>query len=458
MSAAVLLKFWVVGEIDVASDFSVYALTVVAIMLTMAAMLIYMLNSRQSLVYSSKLLHAMCSAVAVSYVINIYFSMISVYAMPVALAAFMIAPLSKRRDAFVGNLFCNILVFSTGIVEIYYGASTPILGLLVMSTVGIAIGTFVSYIISITAYRKDFVAKGVILGAIFMCLVAIFTLCQDNFIFGSEEFGAQLLELIGMLSIASFAPIFIGLLCQPMFEYAFNLVTNSRLVEFTDHNSPLIKRLITEAPGTFNHSLAVANFAEMCAGAIGENPYLARACAYYHDIGKLTNPEYYRENQSEINHHDALLPEVSAEIIRKHTDSGFELCKKYRVPYEISHVTVQHHGTLIIHLFYQKAKSLTDSPVDEYEYSYHGVKPQTKVAAIIMLCDAGEAAIRAMTAPNGEKVDAVLSSLIMDRISSGQFDDCDLSLSDLNKIKQTIIMAFGGQFHKRIKYTTDGDN
>ena len=147
-----------------------------------------------------------------------------------------------------------------------------------------------------------------------------------------------------------------------------------------------------------------------------------------------------------------MLPEVSAEIIRGHTIEGLKLCRKYRIPEEISHVTVQHHGTLLIPVFYEKAKKLTDGEVDPYEYSYHGVTPVTKIAAIIMICDSGEAAIRAMDKPNGEKVDKLIKSLIDSRIAAGQFDNCDISLRDLNTVRRTIVNSFGGMYHERLKY------
>ena len=269
-----------------------------------------------------------------------------------------------------------------------------------------------------------------------------------------SAFGEKILTLkeIGFLAGGTFGQVIVAVALQPVFESMFNLVTNTRLVEFTDHNAPLIKRLKEEAPGTFIHSLAVANFAEVCASAIGENPYLARACAYYHDVGKLVNPLHFKENQPDDNPHDGLLPEVSAEIIRGHTTEGKRLCDEYRIPHEISDITVQHHGTLPIYVFLNKAKQLTDGEVDIEEYSYHGHTPVTKIAAIIMLCDSSEAAIRAMDNPDAERVDKLLRKLISDRINARQFDDCDITLRDLDIIRMTIISAYGGQFHKRLKY------
>ena len=252
--------------------------------------------------------------------------------------------------------------------------------------------------------------------------------------------------------ICTYAPVLIALMLQPLFESTFNILTNPKLNELTDHSSPLIKRLITEASGTFNHCLAVASYAELCAIAIGENPHLAKACAYYHDVGKLENPKYFGENQGNVNYHDRLLPEVSAEIIRKHTTDGYELCNKYHIPAEIRDITIQHHGTLPMAVFYYKAKKLTDSDVDSYDYEYHGVTPVSKIAAIMMICDAAEAAIRASGKPTAEEVDKLITNIINDRISKHQFDNCDITLKDLNIIKNTIINVYGGHVHSRVKY------
>jgi putative nucleotidyltransferase with HDIG domain len=268
---------------------------------------------------------------------------------------------------------------------------------------------------------------------------------------GTSRF-VQVMDRGKWTAIAIFAQLVLSLVFQPVLEKAFNLLTNSRLVELTDHYSPLVKRLIEEAPGTFNHSLAVANFAEVCATAIGENPYMARACAYYHDIGKLSSPIYFKENQSELNPHDSILPEVSAEIIRGHTLDGYKICKQYHIPDEIARVTIEHHGTMPIYVFYKKAQQLTDSGVDVKDYSYGGGTPTTKIAAIIMICDAAEAALRAIDSPDAKKAEMTLSDIIWSRIQNGQFGECDITLKELNTIQNTISGSFGGVYHKRLKY------
>ena len=440
--------------------------------LVLAALAFYLLYSRRELLFASRDLYAVGAVVAFSYIACIFFGFISIYAIPTVLAAFIIAPIARRRDAFIGNFFVNILLLITLLTEyIYVGGMSVegigiyrVLEILVKFVIGVSGGTIAAYTVWNRAGRLGYIVKSLLVGIGVYALIILGSVLTGVFV---NQAGIRITEYNFFVSymrlpmafgaIAAFSPFLFGLMLQPVLERAFNLITDSRLIELTDHNSSLIKRLRLETPGTFSHSLAVASFAEMCASAIGENPYLARAAAYYHDVGKLSNPDYYKENQADINLHDELLPEVSADIIKAHTQDGLALCEKYRIPIEVAHVTVQHHGTLLIPVFYQKAKNLTDGEVDKAQYSYQGVTPRSKIAAIIMLADAGEAAIRSLGSnPAVEQVDELLSSIIEGRIKDGQFDYCDISLKELTVIKNTIIKAFGGLYHTRLKYP-DGD-
>lgn len=442
---ATVIKFAVVRQIRVSSPAITYIGLALCFAFLLTALYIYLINSRKALVASTKELAALCSAICFAYIFCFYISLADVFLMPVALTAFLLAPLSRRRDAFLFNLFCNVMLLVGLLIEKDLRGSANYYPVIVTFVIGMISGTLAAYNVSNDAKRVSYIVKGFLIGIFSVALMVV--LISIN-----AESPTAFIGHLAQTGIAAAVQIVLGLLLQPILESIFNLITNSRLVELTDHNSPLIKRLISEAPGTFNHCLAVANFSEVCATAIGENPYLARACAYYHDIGKLVNPLYFKENQSDYNPHDEVLPEVSAEIIRGHTTEGLKLCNEYRIPDEISHVTIQHHGTLPIAVFYNKAKQLTDGEVDLNEYSYHGVTPVTKVAAIIMICDSGEAAIRAMDKPDGERVDRLLKSLIDARIAAGQFDNCDVTLRDLDVIRKTIVGAYGGLFHKRMKY------
>lgn len=422
-----------------------YVLIAIGAAAILVSLFVYFVYSRRGLIHRTGELTAVIVCLCMGYTACLGLSLVTVYLMPVAVTAFLIAPIARRRDAFVCSLACNVMIISVLLIAVRSGAPFEVYDVLAVALTGIAAGSLAAYNVSNDTKRLSYVWKGIVVGIVGIVLMFACFAVRGAF----KDFLSQLMYM----AIAVVAQVLAGLVLQPIVEKIFNLVTNSRLVELTDRNSPLIKRLRNEALGTFSHCMSVANFAEMCAVAIGENPYLARACAYYHDVGKLANPLYYKENQAgHTNPHDDLLPEVSAEIIRGHTSEGLKLCRKYRIPEEISHVTVQHHGTLLIPVFYEKAKKLTDSDVDPYDYSYHGITPVTKMAAIIMICDSGEAAIRAMDKPDGEKVDKLIKSLIDARIAAGQFDNCDISLRDLNTIRSTIVGSFGGLYHERLKY------
>lgn len=433
-----------------------YFLITLCTTVILVSLTVYFVYSRRGLILNLKELSAVYACMAIGYSLSLCLSLVTCYLMPIAITAFLIAPIAKRRDAFVCSLACVLLVMTTlliGVGDATYpdrlgiaGITAPTLSdIIPITLVGILSGSIAAYTVSNDTKRISYVLKGLAIGIGGVAILSICLVCR-----GAID---ELREVLPFMGIAAVLQVTVGLLLQPIVERIFNLVTNSRLVELTDRNSPLIERLTNEALGTFSHCMSVANFAEMCAVAIGENPYLARACAYYHDVGKLMNPLYFKENQAgTANPHDDLLPEVSAEIIRSHTTEGIKLCQKYRIPEEVSHVIVQHHGTLLIPVFYEKAKRLTDGEVNSYEYSYHGITPITKIAAIIMICDSGEAAIRAMDNPTGERVDKLIKGLIDSRLAAGQFDNCEITMRDLNVIRRTMVDSFGGLYHQRLKY------
>ena len=416
-----------------------------------------------------------CVCIAVAYAASMFAHRISPYLMPTFLTAFLLAPLVKRRDVFIASLFCNIMIITTLLVELVTvgiaPASNPTsiyvspqiitasVAPLVMFLVGIFSGSITAFGLTYESRRFEYILKGAAICIASIALILSFQMIAHGIVASIPAAGDVPASYIprGILfallwgSIAVFAQLVLSIFLQPLFEKIFNLLTNARLMDLTDHNFPLIKRLITETPGTFNHALNVANFAEVCATAIGDNPYLARACAYYHDIGKLSNPHFFKENQSGENPHDAVLPEVSAEIIRNHAVSGLELCRQYRIPEEIALVSAEHHGNMPISMFLDKAQRLTDGEVDIKEYSYRGPTPTTKISAIIMICDTAEAALRAESM-EAEQAEELLTALIRQRIQSGQFDRCDITLSELTIIKDTILSAYSGVYHKRLKY------
>lgn len=240
---------------------------------------------------------------------------------------------------------------------------------------------------------------------------------------------------------------------QPALEQMFRLATPSRLLELTNPNQPLMKRLMIEAPGTYHHSIIVANLAEAAADKIQANPFLARAGAYYHDIGKLKRPAYFKENQNGDNPHERTDPYVSAAILISHTMDGVLLAQKEHMPREVQDIILQHHGVTPVMFFYHKALQMSDgSHVDIDEFRYSGPKPNTKEAAIVMLADTIEAAVRSMKDPTPKGIDQFIERLVRGKLEDGQLSDSPLSLSDIDKICDAFSGILKGVYHERIEY------
>lgn len=240
---------------------------------------------------------------------------------------------------------------------------------------------------------------------------------------------------------------------QPAFEGLFHLATPSRLLEITNPNQPLMKRLMMEAPGTYHHSIIVANLAEAAADKIGANSYLARAGAYYHDIGKLKRPGYFSENQRGSNPHEKTDPYVSAAILTAHTRDGALIAQQNHLPPEVSDIILQHHGVTPVMFFYHKALQLSDGKhVDINDFRYAGPKPQTKEASVVMLADTIEAAVRSMKDPTSKAIDQFIERLVRGKLEDGQLSDCPLSLRDIDQICEAFSGILKGVYHERVEY------
>lgn len=242
----------------------------------------------------------------------------------------------------------------------------------------------------------------------------------------------------------------------PLLEYLFKLTTDISLLELLDLNQPLMRNLLVEAPGTYHHSIIVGNLVEAAAEAVGVNPLLARVSAYYHDIGKIKMPEYFIENQRmPISRHDKLAPRMSSLILISHVKEGVELAKQHKLPESIIDIIQQHHGTSVITYFYQKAKEQQGdavSPPAEEDFRYPGAKPQTRVAALVLMADAVEAASRALTDPIPARISVLVDRIINRFFLDGQLDDCELTLKDLGEIKSHFVYLLTSMFHRRINY------
>jgi len=245
----------------------------------------------------------------------------------------------------------------------------------------------------------------------------------------------------------------------PLIENAFKIVTPYGLVELTDHNQPLLRRLQMEAPGTYHHSIMVANLCEAAAEVVGANPILAKVGAYYHDIGKLKRPLFFIENQSQFgveNPHKKLNSRLSKMVITSHTKDGVEEAKKAKLPPIINDFILQHHGESLVSYFYNQAiKEEGAENVKKEQFRYSGPKPQSKEVAILMIADAVEAAVRAAKAETQEEIENIIKKIVDDRINDDQLSDCPLTLADLKKITTTFTRILRGNQHDRIKYHED---
>ncbi len=235
-------------------------------------------------------------------------------------------------------------------------------------------------------------------------------------------------------------------------EYLFPVVSNLRLLDLASPMEPLLQELTSKAPGTHVHSVLVANLAEAGAAAIGANALLARVGAYYHDIGKSRQPSMFIENQfGAANPHDSVTSTLSKVIIISHVKQGVEMAKKYRLPDPIIDIIEQHHGTSLIRYFHSKALKV-NKDVREHDFRYPGPKPQTKEAAVVMMADSIEAAVRSLKSPDGSKIEAMIDAIINGMLNDGQFNECEISFKDISKLKKVFLKSMNSLYHTRIEY------
>jgi hypothetical protein len=279
--------------------------------------------------------------------------------------------------------------------------------------------------------------------------LAVVTLClgiykRDTFITILRNLGYDFIS--ASLSVTGI------LLIVPFYEKKWNRATKQTLLELLDFNHPLLKQLATEAVGTYHHSLVVGNLAEHAAEAIGANPLLARVGSYYHDIGKVINPEIFTENNEDSGDiHSQMEPEESAQLIRNHVTEGITLAKKYKIPQPVIDIIMEHHGDSIIRYFYEKAHQ-EGKELDKDAYRYPGPRPRTKEAAIVMLADIVESTTKAKEIENEEDIAKIIDTTIHYLLQEKQFDDAPLSMQDLKKVKQSFIPVLDSIYRKRLDY------
>lgn len=296
--------------------------------------------------------------------------------------------------------------------------------------------------------RSALIRGGLYVGAVNVFTVIILLL------FSGELFTAKVASSIVFAVFAGIGVAAIVSLMLPILEYMFNVTTDISLLELLDLNQPLMKNLMITAPGTYHHSVIVGNLVEAAAEAVGVNPLLGRVSAYYHDIGKIKMPEYFIENQSgSVSKHNKLTPHMSSMIITSHVKEGVELARQHKLPETVIDIIEQHHGTSLITYFFQKAKNHErEHEPSEEDYKYQGPRPQTRVAALVMMADAVEAASRVLSDPTPARIAALVDKIINHIFLEGQLDECELTLKDIYEIKKRFSYNLTGIFHRRVDY------
>ncbi|MEW6661585.1 MAG: HD family phosphohydrolase [Bacillota bacterium] len=362
-------------------------------------------------------------------------AMVTGYLAPVAAGAMLIAILMDTKLA----IFCTI------IMAIFTGIITG--GQLSFTVVAVVGGLAGVYSVSKLSQRSD-LAKS----SLYIALANVVTITAMSLLISASLTTVSLAVLMGIINGVLSAILTIGSL--PFLETAFGITTSVKLLELSNPNQPLLKRMLVEAPGTYHHSVMVGNLAEAAADAVGADSLLARIGAYYHDIGKLKRPYFFIENQfTAENPHDKLSPSLSTLIISSHIKDGLEMAKNHRLPQIICDIIEQHHGTSLISYFYHKAveQDRTGS-VTESDYRYESSKPRSKESAIVMLADSVEAAVRAMQKPTPGRMEGLVRRIIKDKLDDGQLEASELTYRELDRIAQAFVRVLSGIFHNRIEY------
>ncbi len=364
-------------------------------------------------------------------------------------AALILAICYSQRFATVMTIFYCFLAYLAASLPPASGVGANISVLLTMMAATIP---FCFFLKEIRTRMKLLEVSSLAAVAVFLMTMAVETLFSpivpENVV-KIAGFNAAVTILVGVMMQ--------GLL--PVLERLFGIATSMTLLDYSDANQPLLKRLAIEAPGTYSHSLFIGSIAEAAAEAIGRNGLLCRVGSYYHDIGKINKPGYFVENQlGSVSWHKELSPAMSQLIIAGHVKDGMELAKEYGLPVVLRQFIETHHGTTLVEYFYNEAvkqhelRDSPDAPPSEGEFRYPGPKPRTKEAAIVMLADAIEGAVRTVSEPTPTKIEAVVHNMAMKRLQDGQFDECDLSLREINQIEVSMSKALAGHYHGRIAY------
>lgn len=421
------------------SDWYIYISLGVMILLIMILQWLYLYKYHKELFNDVSKLILISILNCVSLVLARTLNIISPFLIPFACIPMLFTLLMNYEASLCINLL-NCIFISTVV-----GFNIQITLLAVINTV---VG---SIILKKMQQRND-----ILYSTLYISIINIIFTASSGFLLSNNAS-----DIIKNTSFSLASSILSGILTigfLPFFESTFDIVTTIKLLELSNPNNPLLKRLLLEAPGTYHHSILVGNLAEMASEAVGGNTVLARVASYYHDVGKIKRPYFFKENQiGTDNPHNKITPNLSTLIITSHVKDGIELAKEYKIPKAIQDIIEQHHGTTLVKYFYVTAKNSSEKPeeVKKEDFMYDGPIPETKEAGIIMLADSVEASVRSISEPTNGKIEEMVNDIIKARLNEGQLDNCDLTLKDLEKIRKAFLKVLTGIYHKRIEYPKD---
>ena len=362
--------------------------------------------------------------------------LVSPFLIPFACAPILLTLLINYKISIVISIL-NVIVIS---IATGFDAQVMMLGV-------------ISSILGATLLKKMQQRNELLYSTIYLSIVGVIITVSTGILISSNL--REVLIKSGITFIGGVLSGIFALGILPFLEGTFNEVTTLKLLELSNPNHPLLKKLLMEAPGTYHHSMLVANLAEMASEEVGANSVIVRIGSYYHDVGKTERPYFFGENQmGGENPHNHMTPNLSAKIIISHVKDGIELARKYNLPKVIQDIIGEHHGTTLVKYFYYTMKNNSENPeaVKEEDYRYPGPIPNSKEAGIIMLADSVEAAVRSIKEPSEDKIKEMINNIISDKLSCGQLNDCNLTIKDIEKIKKCFLTALNGIYHHRIEY------
>ncbi|KXZ39684.1 hypothetical protein SAMN05661008_00639 [Alkalithermobacter thermoalcaliphilus JW-YL-7 = DSM 7308] len=412
-------------------------ISIATILLILEGLLgIYLYMFHRNLLENERKLLLLILILITTLVLSLPLSVISVYIMPLFTASMLISILLDSKLAIVCNFLVSIMAYLA-------------IGDQNLFIISLISGTFASFASLEIAQRRSIIFTGAKIGIVnFLLAISL------GFMYTTNLRELFLNSLLSLLSGVFSSILVVGSL--PLWEHYFDILTSLKLLEISNPNNEVLKRMLIETPGTYHHSIIVGNLAERACDRIGANSLLARVASYYHDIGKLTRPYFFKENQIIIeNPHDKIIPTLSAKIIKDHISEGIDLAKRYKLPREIINIIKEHHGTTLVAYFYHKAKE-EGLEVKQEDFRYEGPKPQSKESAVVMLADSTEAAIRSIKEPTKEKIEDMIEKIVSGKLNDKQLDESNLTLKDLEEIKKAFLEVMMGMFHERIEYPKEG--